>query len=95
MKYHKRKMVMALLAVAALSLGSIALAASDIVRIIGEVNDAQQIVTDGEVFEVDDTPEGNDLVTNYISQRVEVTGRLRIEGDMRVITVKEFRTMEE
>jgi hypothetical protein len=95
MKSNNRKLVIAFLGVTALTLCSIALAASDIVKIVGEVNDAHQIVTDGEVFEVDDTPEGNDLVTNYISQRVEVTGKLRIEGDMRVITVKEFRTMEE
>ncbi len=95
MKYNNRKLVIAFVGFAALTLCTFALAASDIVRIVGEVNDAHQIVTDGEVFEVDDTPEGNDLVTNYISQRVEVTGRLRIEGDMRVITVKEFRTMEE
>lgn len=95
MKHNHRTLVISFLGVAALTLCSIALAASDIVKIVGEVNDANQIVTEGEIFEVDDTPAGNELVTHYISQRVEVTGRLRIEGDMRVITVKEFRTLEE
>ena len=95
MKYKNRLMVIAFLGVMALIFCSIALAQSDIVKIVGEVNDARQIATEGEVFEVEDTPEGNDLVTNYISRSVEVTGRLRLEGDMRVITVKEFRVREE
>jgi hypothetical protein len=95
MKHKNRLLVIAFLGVMALIFCSIALAQSDIVTIVGEVNDARQIATEGEVFEVDDTPEGNDLVTNYISQSVEVTGRLRLEGDMRVITVKGFRVREE
>ena len=95
MKYKNRLLVIAFLGVMALIFCSIALAASDLVTIVGEVNDARQIATEGEIFEVDDTPEGNDLVTNYISRSVEVTGRLRLEGDMRVITVKEFRVREE
>ena len=40
--------------------------ASDIVTIIGEVNETNQIIVDGAIYEVDDTPVGNDLVKNYI-----------------------------
>jgi hypothetical protein len=36
---------------------------------------------------VDDTWIGNKLVTNYIGQTVKVAGKLKIEGDMRIISV--------
>ena len=71
------------------------LPASDTITIVGEVNDANQIIADGVIYEVDDTPEGNELLTNYISQKVEVTGSLRIEGDMRIIAVKSFKVVKE
>ena len=68
--------------------------ASDIVTIIGEVNETNQIVVDGAIYEVDDTPVGDDLVKNYIHQKVEVIGKLSIEGDMRIIAVKSFKIVE-
>ena len=68
--------------------------ASDIVTIIGEVNETNQIVVDGAIYEVDDTPVGNDLVKNYIHQKVQVSGKLSIEGDMRIIAVKSFKIVE-
>jgi hypothetical protein len=71
------------------------ISAVDTITIVGEVNDANQIVADNLIYEVDDTPEGNDLTTNYISEKVEVTGRLRIEGDMRIIAVKSFKIVKE
>ena len=71
------------------------ISAIDTITIIGEVNDANQIVADGLIYEVDDTPQGNELITNYISQKVEVTGSLRIEGDMRIIAVKSFKIVKE
>ena len=46
-------------------------------------------------YEVDDTPQGDDLVKNYISQRVKVTGKLRTEDDMRIIVVTAFEVVEE
>ena len=70
------------------------LPASD-VTIVGEVNDSNQIVADEVIFEVDDTPEGKNLVTNYIGKTVKVTGKLNIEGDMRIIAVKKFEVVEE
>lgn len=69
------------------------LLASDI-TVVGEVNDSNQIVADGVVFEVDDTPEGDNLVTNYIGKTVKVIGKLNIEGDMRIIAVKSFKVIE-
>ncbi|MGD8520867.1 MAG: hypothetical protein PVF56_06945 [Desulfobacterales bacterium] len=63
------------------------------ITVVGVVNDSNQIVADEVVFEVDDTPEGNNLVTNYIGKTVKVTGKLNLEGDMRIITVKSFKVV--
>ena len=79
----------------ALIIGSVPILALDVITIVGEVNDANQIVADGEIYEVDDTPQGDDLVKNYISQRVKVTGKLRTEEDMRIIAVAAFEVVEE
>ena len=69
--------------------------AFDVITIVGEVNDSNQIISDGEIYEVDDTPQGNDLVDNYISRKVKVTGKLRIEGDMRIMDVTAFEVVGE
>ena len=39
------------------------------VTLVGEVNHTNQIVADDIVFEVDDTPEGHNLLTNFIGKR--------------------------
>ena len=62
---------------------------------VGEVNDTNQIISDGEIYEVDDTPQGDDLVKNYIGRKVRVTGKLRIEGDMRILEVTAFEAVKE
>jgi hypothetical protein len=64
------------------------------ITVVGVVNDSNQIVADEVIFEVDDTPEGDNLVTNYIGKTVKVTGKLNIEGDMRIISVKEFEVIK-
>ena len=69
--------------------------AFDVITIVGEVNDTNQIVVDGDIYEVDDTPEGDDLVKNYIGRKVKVTGKLRIEGDMRIMDVTAFEVVGE
>ena len=59
-------------------------------------NDSNKIVAEGVIYEVDGTPpRGEVLLTNYISRRVEVTGGLRIDGDMRIIAVKSFKTVKD
>jgi len=79
---------------AAVILSSSPLTASDF-TIIGKVNDSHQIFADEMIFEVDDTQEGNNLVTNYKNKKVKVTGKLMIEGDKRIIAVKEFEVVKE
>ena len=65
------------------------------IAIVGEVNDTQQIVAEGKIYEVAATEKGDDLVTNYIAEKVEVTGTVEEKDDMRIITVKSFRVVPE
>ena len=58
-----------LFCIAAININLSPVSASDIVTIIGEVNATNQIDVDGEIYEVDDTPAGDDLVKNYIHQK--------------------------
>ena len=78
-----------------LILGAYSAPAFDLVTIVGEVNVSNQIVSEGEIYEIDDTPQGDDLVKNYIGQKVKVTGKLRIEGDMRILEVTKFEMARE
>jgi hypothetical protein len=65
------------------------------ITIVGEVNDTQQIVADGKIYDVAETPKGDDLVVNYIAEKVEVTGTVEEKDEMRIITVKSFRVVPE
>jgi hypothetical protein len=64
------------------------------VTIIGEVNDTHQIVTDNQIYEVAENTIGDDLVFNYISVRVKVTGTVtEKDDDTKIITVKSFEVV--
>jgi len=63
------------------------------ITVVGVVNDSNQIVAEEVIFEVADTPQGDNLVANYIGKTVKVTGKLNIEGDMRIIAVKSFEVI--
>ena len=65
------------------------------VTIIGEVNDTQQIVADKQIYEVGENTLGNDLVKNYISERVKVAGFITEKDDMKIITVTSFEVVPE
>jgi hypothetical protein len=78
-----------------LIMGSFPISAFDVITIVGEVNDVNQIISDGEIYEVDDTPQGDDLAKNYIGKKVKVTAKMRIEGDMRILDVTSFEVAEE
>ena len=75
--------------------GAFPVPAFDVITIVGEVNDASQIMSDGEIYEVDDTPQGDDLVKNYMRQKVKVTGKMRIEGDMRILDVTKIKVVKD
>ena len=65
------------------------------ITIIGEVNDNYQIVADNEIYEVDENAAGNDLVVNYIAQKVKVVGQLKESGESKIVTVESFEVVEE
>ena len=65
------------------------------VTIVGEVNDTQQIVADGKIYDVAVTPEGDDLVKNYIAEKVMVKGTVVEKEDTKIITVKSFKVVPE
>mgnify|MGYP003573498366 FL=1 len=70
-------------------------ALADKVTLFGEVNDNQEIVAEDQIYTVGDSAVGDDLVRNYISQRVKVVGRI-VEGEEgKVIIVEFFEVVEE
>ncbi len=70
-------------------------ALADKVTLVGEVNDNQEIVTEGQIYTVGDSAVGDDLVRNYISQRVKVVGRIVESEEGKVIIVESFEVVEE
>lgn len=75
--------------------------AADKITLIGEVNDNQQIVANNEIYDVDHNAAGDDLVLNFIAQKVKVVGQLKVvqqsdESDAsKIITVESFEVVEE
>ena len=70
-------------------------ALADKVTLVGEVNDNQEIVAEDQIYTVGDSAVGDDLVLNYISQRVKVVGRI-VEGEEgKIIIVEFFEVVEE
>jgi hypothetical protein len=65
------------------------------VTLIGEVNDSYQLESNGQIYEIADTPKGNDLAENYISAKVKVTGTIEAKNDMKTITVSDFQVVPE
>ncbi len=74
---------------------SFSVSAFDMVTIVGEFNHANQILSDGDIYEVDDTSQDDDLAKNYIGQKVKVTGKMRLEGDMRILDVTKIELVKE
>jgi hypothetical protein len=63
--------------------------------LVGEVNDNYQLVSNGQIYEIADTPKGNELAENFISVKVKVTGTVVEENDMKTLTVSAFEVMSE
>jgi hypothetical protein len=70
-------------------------ALADKVTLIGEVNDNQEIVTEGQIYRIGDSVVGDDLALNYISQRVKVVGRIAEDDEGKIITVESFEVLDE
>ncbi len=69
--------------------------AANEITIVGEVNDNLQIVADNKIYDVADNPIGDDLVRNYIAQKVKVVGQLKETDELPIITVISFEVVEE
>lgn len=70
--------------------------AAESVTITGEVNDSYQLVDgNGQVYEVADTTEGNELVENHIGEKATVSGTLEQDQDVKVLTVTQFKIISE
>jgi hypothetical protein len=95
-KYIKKclKLLLTILITLTLYVGA-PYAQSEEVTLVGEINDTCQLVAQGEIYDIDDTPLGNDLVQNYISIKVKVNGTTRPGNELKVITVKSFEAVEE
>ena len=86
--------VLALLAIF-MTIPLAAMAAGEI-TIEGQVNDNFQLVDGtGQVFEVADTVEGNDLVENHIGEKAKVTGTIEQDQEIKIITVTTFKIISE
>ena len=70
-------------------------ALADKVTLVGEVNDNQEIVTEDQIYTVGDSAVGDDLVRNYISQKVKVVGRVVDSAEGKIIIVDFFEVVEE
>jgi hypothetical protein len=63
--------------------------------IIGEVNDTQQVVANGQIYEVANNKAGDDLVANYISAKVKILGTIEEKEDIKIIHVISFEVVPE
>ena len=63
--------------------------------LVGEVNYSYQVVADNKIYEVEHNAAGDDLVLNYIAQKVKVAGQLKESGEFKIITVESFEVVEE
>jgi hypothetical protein len=70
--------------------------AAEPMTIEGQVNENYQIIDGtGQVYEVADTTQGNDLVENHIGEKVKVTGTIEQDQDTKIITVTTFTIVSE
>ena len=74
---------------------SLSHAKSEVVTLVGEINDTGQLVAEGEIFDIEPTDIGDDLVQNYISIKVKVECTVREGAELKIITVKSFQAVEE
>jgi cell division protein FtsL len=92
-----KKAAAVVVALFVLTLVPMATMASSTVTIVGEVNDNFQIVDSdsGQIYEIADTTEGNDLSENYIGEKAKVTGTVEQDGDVKIINVTRFEVLSD
>ncbi len=70
-------------------------AMADNITVTGEVNDNYQLIADGQIYEIADTPVGNELAENHISEKVKVVGTVQDSDDLKIITVVSYQVLAE
>lgn len=91
----KMKWAVLVLLVILMAIPLAAMAAEEM-TIEGQVNDAFQLVDGtGQVYEVADTAQGNDLVENHIGEKAKVTGTIEQDQEIKIITVTTFKIISE
>ena len=90
------KPMVVLIMLVMISIFPLAASATEPVTIEGEVNDSYQIVdSNGQVYEIGETSQGNVLVENHMGEKAKVTGTLAKDGDVEIISVTKFEIIEE
>ena len=92
--YNKISIIGAGLAILLFLLMAVPALAGD-VTLVGEVNDNYQLVSNGQIYEIADTPKGNEMAENFISAKVKVTGTVEEKNEMKTITVASFEVVPE
>lgn len=96
MRKGNNKIMVVLVALITIVIFPLAVSAADTVTIEGEVNDSYQIVdSNGQVYEIGETSQGNVLVENHMGEKAKVTGTLAKDGDAQIISVTKFEIVEE
>lgn len=91
----KIKVIMALFVLIPFVVLPLAASAADMVTIEGEVNDSYQIVDgSGQVYEIADNTQGNELIDNYVGEKVRVTGTVEEDDEGKILTVSSFTLIE-
>ena len=92
-----KKSAAVVMALFVLTVVPLATMASSTVTIVGEVNDNFQIVDSdsGQIYEIADTNEGNDLSENHIGEKAKVTGTVEQDGDVKIINVSRFEVISD
>ena len=92
----KRLFFIGMLVISILSVMFLNTALAEQVTIVGEVNDDYQIVGEGgQIYEVTADEIGNEVVFNLISQKVKVTGTVKEEGEVKIITILFYEVLAE
>jgi hypothetical protein len=96
MRKGRLKAVVVAIALVALAVAPLVAVASETVTIEGEINDSFQIVdSNGQIYEIADTAEGDTLVQNHVGEKAKVTGTLEQDQDVKIIKVSNFELLAE
>ena len=77
------------------SLLSLSHAKSEVVTLVGEINDTGQLVAEGDILDIEPTELGYDLIKNYISLKVKVECTIREGEELKIVMVRSFQVVDE